>query len=122
MRLATQIVVLVLFVLCSLIAIAVTFSIRDTSLGLAATRLGIVGTALGTFLAAVAAIALVVRSLDGLEMKTLAGLAAAALVGLALVQVNWGLGLALGIVGAAALVVMAVARFRPRGEEESGKS
>jgi hypothetical protein len=122
MRLATQIVVLVLFVLCALIVIAVTISVRDNSLVSAANRLGIIGTALGTFLAAVAAITLVVRSLDGLEMKTLAGLAAAALVGLALVQVNWGLGLALGIVGAAALVVMAVARFRPRGEEESGKS
>jgi len=122
MRLATQIVVLVLFVLCALIVIAVTISVRDNSLVSAANRLGIIGTALGTFLAAVAAIALVVRSLDGLEMKTLAGLAAAALVGLALVQVNWGLGLALGIVGAAALVVMAVARFRPRDEEESGKS
>jgi hypothetical protein len=109
-------------VLCALIVIAVTISVRDNSLVSAANRLGIIGTALGTFLAAVAAITLVVRSLDGLEMKTLAGLAAAALVGLALVQVNWGLGLALGIVGAAALVVMAVARFRPRGEEESGKS
>ncbi len=121
MRLASQIVVLVLFVLCALIAVAVTFSIRDNAVVSAQGRLSVVGTALGTFLAAVAAIALVVRSLNGLEMKTLAGLAAAALVGLALVQVNWGLGLALGIVGAAALMVMAVARLRPRGEEESVK-
>lgn len=105
MKIRTFLILVLLFFIVSLVIGRVSIGLRwpervDVSYGVSLTLL-----AVGGLIAAVSLFALLQRGLSGQSLDQSVPLVLALLGGLLLYQINWGVALALGMIGTAAVVM-----------------